>query len=358
MRIGDRSIGAGESAYVIAEIGVNHDGDASRALALTEAAAGAGADAVKLQLFETDRLMSRAARLAAYQRDAGETDPFAMLRRLELPIGAMGEVVDRAHALGMHAIVTVFSTELVPIAEALAWDAYKSASPDVIHRPLLEAMGATGRPLIVSTGAAEAEEIARARSWLDGAADRLAFLHCVSSYPTAPGEASLRGCEAVAEIVHPCVTGYSDHTVLVETGAVAVAHAGACILEKHLTDDRTRAGPDHAASLEPDGFAAYVRLAKAARAGVSGVEGTLAATLLGRGGKLVAGVEADVRRVSRQSVVPTRDVRAGEVIGAGDVTCKRPGLGTPAWRLGAMIGRRALRDLAADMPVPEDAVGW
>ncbi|TVQ62177.1 MAG: hypothetical protein EA378_06880 [Phycisphaerales bacterium] len=358
MRIGDREIAPGGGAYVIAEIGVNHDGDASRAIALTEAAAGAGADAVKLQLFETDRLMSRAARLAAYQRDAGETDPFAMLRRLELSIDAMGGVVERAHALGMHAIVTVFSTELVPLAERLAWDAYKSASPDVIHRPLLEAMGGTGRPLIVSTGAADVDEIVRARSWLDGMRDRLAFLHCVSSYPTPSGEASLRGCEGVAEVVRPCATGYSDHTALVETGAVAVAHAGACILEKHLTDDRARAGPDHAASLEPERFASYVRLAKAARPGVSGVDGALGETLLGRGGKVVADVEADVRRVSRQSVVATRDVRAGEVIGAADVTCKRPGLGTPAWRLGEMIGRRALRDLAADMPVAEDAVGW
>ena len=133
MQIGDRKIGVDQPPYIIAEIGVNHDGEVARALELTDAAADAGADAVKLQFFETDRLMSKAAKLAAYQKNAGETDPIEMLKRLELTIDEMALVVDRAHERGIHAIVTVFSMELVEVAETLAWDAYKTASPDIVN---------------------------------------------------------------------------------------------------------------------------------------------------------------------------------------------------------------------------------
>ena len=167
--------------YIIAELGVNHDGSVDRALALTEAAAAAGADAIKLQFFRTDLLMSRAAKLAAYQHSAGETDPVAMLRRLELSLDDMARVIDRAHRFNIHAIVTVFSVDLVSEAESLPFDAYKTASPDLIHKPLLGALAATGKPLIVSTGASTLDEITRARDWLAPAAERLACLQCVSS---------------------------------------------------------------------------------------------------------------------------------------------------------------------------------
>ncbi|MEZ6163705.1 MAG: N-acetylneuraminate synthase family protein [Phycisphaerales bacterium] len=138
MNIGNRQIGLDHPPYIIAEIGVNHDGQVDRALSLTDAAADAGADAVKLQFFRTDLLMSKAAKLAAYQKNAGETDPIEMLRRLELSLSDLARVVDRAHQLGIHAIVTVFSTQLVEVAR---WDAYKTASPDIVNRPLLEAVG-------------------------------------------------------------------------------------------------------------------------------------------------------------------------------------------------------------------------
>jgi N,N'-diacetyllegionaminate synthase len=338
VRIGDVDISDG-AVYVIAEIGVNHDGDPERAIALTDAAANAGADAVKLQYFQTDRLMTPDAQLASYQRAAGETDPVAMLRRLELPLDTMRTVIESAHARGVHAIVTVFSVELVPSASALPWDAFKSASPDIVHRPLLEALAETGRPLIVSTGAADTEEIARTRRWLDAAHDRLAFLHCVSSYPTPPEGANLGAIRAVRELASPCPAGYSDHTALTETGAAAVAH-GACILEKHLTDDRGRAGPDHAASLEPAEFAEYTRLARAAASGAhSHVDAHLARTLAGDGVKRVLPHERDVRRVSRQSIVARRALEPGRVLTPSDLTFARPGGGLEPWRTGELVGR-------------------
>lgn len=350
MRIGDHEIVPGEGRpYVIAEIGVNHDGDVRRALMLTDAASECGADGVKLQLFETDRLMSRAAKLAAYQESAGETDPLAMLRRLELSIDDMARVVERAHEWGIHAIVTVFSVELVEVAERLPWDAYKSASPDIINRPLLEAMAGTGRPLIVSTGASDGEEVARARSWLTPQTERLAFLHCVSSYPTDPDDAHLRMMRDIVRRVGACVVGYSDHTASVSTGAMAAAE-GAAILEKHLTYDRGAKGPDHAASLEPSGFREYVRQLSA-----GAVERD--DRMLGDATKRVLDCEQDVRRVSRQSLTTTRDLTEGHVLTRGDLTIKRPGTGIEPYRLDEVVGATLRRDVEADVPIASEDVG-
>ena len=342
MRIGEKQIGPGHPPYVIAEIGVNHDGEVDRALMLTEAAADAGADAVKLQLFETDRLMSRAAKLAAYQKNAGETDPLAMLRRLELSIDDMARVVDRAHELGIHAIVTVFSVELVEVAKRLEWDAYKSASPDIINRPLLEAMAETGKPLIVSTGASELDEVTRAAGWLEGIRDRLAFLQCVSAYP-AP-ERALGGIAAIHRATG-LPTGYSDHTPDLDTGAVAAA-LGACVLEKHLTYNRHAQGPDHAASLEPKGMAAYIRAARA----------VVCPQPEGEGSKNVLDCERDVRAVSRQSLVSARSLRRGEVLTREMLTIKRPGTGVPPFLMDEMIGRRVVRNVEMDVPIVREDV--
>ncbi|MBX3317355.1 MAG: N-acetylneuraminate synthase family protein [Phycisphaeraceae bacterium] len=352
MRIGTHEIGPAHEPYIIAEIGVNHDGSVERALELTDAAADAGADAIKLQLFEADRLMSAAAKLAAYQKAAGESDPVEMLRRLELSVTQMARIVDRAHERGIHAIVTVFSTELVDGAESLPWDAYKTASPDIIHRPLLERLVATGKPLIISTGASTLDEVSRAIGWMtarDGSAhSRMAVLQCVSSYPTAIEHAELGGILALREIFGGPI-GYSDHTQGVGTGAIA-AGLGARVLEKHFTYDTQAPGPDHAASLEPRDFARYVELARDAAHATAiderapefpGIEPV----------KRVIPIEEDVRRVSRQSVVTTRALPAWHVLKASDLTIKRPGTGVPAWEMHSTIGRTLVRAVDADVPV-------
>ncbi|HBS28039.1 MAG TPA: N-acetylneuraminate synthase [Phycisphaerales bacterium] len=338
MRIGERTIGDGCPPLIIAEIGVNHDGSAEQALALTEAAARAGADAVKVQFFRADLLMSRAGALAQYQRDAGERDPINMLRRLELDARALAAIASRARALGLACIATVFSTPLVPEAESVGFDAYKTASPDIIHRPLIESLARTGRPLILSTGAADLGEIERAVSWSAGAP--LALLQCVSAYPTPDAEASIG---ALAQIRRRTgrPTGYSDHTERVETGMIAVS-AGACILEKHLTLDRRAKGPDHASSLDPAQFAEYARLAR------------LAFTMLGSGHKSVGAVERDVRSVSRQSIVTTRALGAGRTLAPGDLCVKRPGTGLEPWRLSEVVGRPLARAVEADAPLHAD----
>lgn len=390
MKIGNRQIGLDHPPYIIAEIGVNHDGEVERALSLTDAAAEAGADAVKLQFFETDRLMSKAAKLAAYQKNAGETDPIAMLRRLELDIDEMARVVDRAHERGIHAIVTVFSTELVEVAETLAWDAYKTASPDIVNLPLQKAMVVTGKPLIVSTGASTLEELEMMEGLHSQVRD-LAYLHCVSCYPTRAEDASIAGMYGIIDQIRywqwPEVygvgplCGYSDHTQETDTGALAV-QIGACVLEKHLTYSTDAHGPDHAASLEPSAYSVYAQSAKNTRAKKVRVDQVragwlpfskkmitrswldldqsdieaIAATDVRYGSleKRILDCERDVREVSRQSVVTTRAIAPGETITHEMLTIKRPGTGILAYRLDEVIGTVAKRAIEVDVPLVEE----
>lgn len=338
LRIGPHNIGWNENPFIIAEIGVNHDGSPAQALALVEAAARAGASAVKFQYFETHRLLSGASQLADYQRNSGETEPQTMLRRLELSLEALASASVRARQLGLAAIVTVFSVELVAGAQSLRWDAYKAASPDIVNHPLLAAMQGTGKPLIVSTGAATAEEIQCALADYGHAA-----LHCVSAYPTPEEKAQLGGIDALRRLIDrlgrsSVVVGYSDHTGALDTGALAVA-SGACILEKHLTYDRSATGPDHAASVDESGFTQYVRLAQRAR------------RMRGEREVVVQAIEENVRTVSRQSLIAVRDLAAGRVIKADDLTIKRPGTGIGPKHLGAVIGRRMARNVSADEPI-------
>jgi sialic acid synthase SpsE len=261
-----------------------------------------------------------------------------MLRALELGADDLARCVEAAHRRDLAAIVTVFSTELIPQAAGLDWDAWKTASPDLVHRPLLERLAVDGRPMLVSTGAAELDEIRRTNDWLAGTP--VAFLHCVSAYPTPEPEAALAGITAVAGATgRP--TGYSDHTAEVTTGGLAVA-SGAVLLEKHLTWNRSAPGPDHAASIEPDGFAEYVAFVRRAH------------LALGMAGKRVGSIEHDVRRVARQSIRAARDLIAGEVIGREDLVVKRPGDGLEPWRLDEIVGRRLVRNLSVDAAIGEE----
>ncbi len=341
MRIGNRGVLRDGEPFVLAEIGVNHDGDVRVAEALIEAARAAGADGVKFQLFEAERLLAREAGLVAYQKDsaasAGE-----LLKGLEMPVGEMGRLVKKAQGTGMAAVVTPFSPELVGACVEMGVDGIKLASPDLVNLPLMkEAMG-TGLPVIVSTGAAEMREVETAVEWLaeGGALERAMVLQCVSSYPTPAEEARLGGIVALRNRFGNLRVGYSDHTEETFTGALAVA-AGACLLEKHLTLDRGRKGPDHAASLEPGAFGEYVRMARFAwrmRGGM--VKGPLAR-------------EMEVREQTRQSVVVLRDVVKGTVLTREMLTVKRPGTGIGAARMEWVVGKRVLRDVRGNTVLRE-----
>ncbi|MCC7408556.1 MAG: N-acetylneuraminate synthase family protein [Phycisphaeraceae bacterium] len=337
LTIGNRKITRDGGVYVIAELGVNHDGSLKRAMSLARAAKKAGADAIKLQLFDVKMLLSAEAELAGYQQ-ASADDPLTMLESLQLSAEQMRPLRELTRELELGFIVTCFSPGLVGAMRGLDVDAVKVASPDCVNRPLLEAVAPLGKPLLVSVGAAEAEEVAMAAAWLRGLPGGVAMLQCVSSYPTADEDASLA---AIRALPSEFVVGYSDHTTSLHTGMLAVA-AGAVILEKHLTHNRRAKGPDHAASFDPRQFAQYVQLVRQVEA------------MRGPAAKRVLPCEADVRRVSRQSVCATRDLPAGHVITEEDVTVKRPGLGVPAAQLGQTIGRCLAKAVATNHLIYED----
>lgn len=318
---------------VIAEIGVNHDGDAALAKGLIESAADAGADAVKFQYFQPDRLLSNQAELAGYQQGQAASQR-ELLSKLALPIDVLGGLVEHARASGLLTVVTPFSLDDPAELAGLGLDAIKTASPDAVNVPLLEACTALGLPMLISTGTCSLEELEPAAELLRGHVAGGALLHCVSSYPTPMDEAQLGGVVAMRDALGLPV-GYSDHTPGLHTGALAVV-AGAVVIEKHLTHDREAAGPDHAASLDPQQMRQYVANVREAQAA------------LGRSVKDVSDVERDVRRVSRQSVCVVRDLPAGHVLTRGDLTVKRPGTGVLAAQLNAVVGRQLANAVAAN----------
>ena len=329
VKIGGHELAAGRPTLVIAEIGVNHDGSVDRALELVAAAADAGADAVKLQLFTATGLMNAASDFAGYQRErVADADPAAMLRRYELSADDVATVVAEVRRRGLLPLATPFSPADVATVGRLGLPAVKVASPDLVNRPLLGCVAQLGVPVLASTGAATMAEVSRSCGWLRKWRVEFALLHCVSSYPVAADDAHLCWIgELAAKFGVP--VGYSDHTTDLLAGALAVA-SGATVVEKHLTYDRNASGPDHSASFDPAQFRRYVTLVRRADA------------LRGQPGKRVLPGEADVRRVSRQSLVAARDLEPGQVVAAGDVTVQRPGTGIPAADVARAVGRRTV----------------
>jgi sialic acid synthase SpsE len=337
MLIGGRTIGAGAKAFIVAEIGVNHDGSLRLAKELVELAAACGADAVKLQIFTAANLMHASSQFAEYQQNrVDDADPAAMLRRYELAPADVAELVALIRKRGLVPIATPFSPADVDVVADLELPAVKIASPDLVNRPLLAAVARLGVPVIASTGAATMEEVATTVDWFEMWHSELALLHCISSYPTPASDANLCWIgELAGRFALP--VGFSDHTTDVLAGALAVA-SGACIVEKHFTYDRRAAGPDHSASADPEQFSQYVKMIRQAE------------VLRGTPGKRVLAIEQDVRRVSRQSLVVSRDLSAGQVLGENDLTVQRPGEGIPAAEVVTAVGRVVTR------PVPRGSL--
>jgi len=317
--------------FVIAEAGVNHNGDAGLAAALVDAAADAGADAVKFQTFHTDALVTAGARQAAYQRrHAPASSQRAMLRKLELSEALHRSLIARARRRGLCFLSTPFDEASARFLHELGVPLFKIASGELTNLPFLAYIARLGRPIILSTGMSTLDEVRQAVRAIRRAGNPpLALLHCVSSYPARVEDVNLRAMETLARAFRVPV-GLSDHTTGTAV-SIAAAGLGATIIEKHLTTDRTRAGPDHAASLEPREFAQMV-------AGIRDVE-----QALGSGVKKPVAAERDVARVARRSVVAAVDIPRGARITARMLACKRPGTGIPPSRIGDVVGRRMIR---------------
>ena len=327
---------------IIAEAGVNHNGELSRARALVAQAAAAGADLVKFQTFVTSKLIAPQAPKAAYQLDT--TDPgesqFDMVRKLELSKADHDVLLAECRQHGIGFFSTAFDTDSFDMLLALGLDQVKVPSGEITNLPFLRYIARPGLPVILSTGMCNLGDIEAAIDVLEEAGlrrDQITVLHCNTEYPTPMQDVNLRAMANLGRALGVQV-GYSDHTRGIEVAIAAVA-LGACVIEKHFTLDRSLPGPDHQASLEPDELKAMV-------SAIRNIE-----QALGDGIKRPTPSEHKNRAIARKSLVAARPIAAGELFSAANLTAKRPGTGLSPMRWDEMIGRPAPRAFAADEPI-------
>ena len=324
---------------IIAEAGVNHNGDPAMAKRLIEVAADAGVDMVKFQTFSADRLATSSARKAVYQAqstDVGESQQ-TMLRRLELSSEMHYELITHCRQHGIRFFSTGFDIESLDFLVGLGLDRIKVPSGEITNLPYLRRVAAHGKPVILSTGMASLGDIEAAIAALqDGGISRqhITVLHCNTEYPTPMTDVNLRAMRNIG-LAFDVPVGYSDHTTGIEVAIAAVA-LGAGVIEKHFTLDRKLPGPDHAASLEPDELKAMV-------VAIRNIE-----LALGDGVKRPSPSESRNLPIARKSIVASRLIRAGQPFTEENITTKRPGTGVSPMRWDVVIGRIATRDYTPD----------
>ena len=322
--------------FIVAEIGVNHNGDLELAKRLIDAAALAGADAVKTQLFAADKMTSASARKAGYQLKTADDkeSQLDMLKKLELSADGYRTLCSHAKSAGVAFFAAPFDMESAETLARLGSAIYKVASGEITNLPLLLFLARQNARIFVSTGMSELGEIRDAVAALKGGASELTLLHCHTQYPTEFADANLMAIPALREEFGLPV-GYSDHTPGIEAAIAAVA-LGAAVIEKHFTLDRALPGPDHQASLEPGEFAHMARAIRNIGAA------------LGDGHKKPTESERKNIAVARKSIVAARPIRQGEIVGEDMITAKRPGDGVSPMRWFDVVGRPAARAYAPD----------
>lgn len=334
--IAGRLIGDNQPSFIIAEAGVNHNGDLNLAHQFIDVAVECGADAVKFQTFNADQLVTRAAPKATYQlatTDAGESQ-FEMLRRLELDAEAHNALIEHCHDKHITFLSTPFDETSADLLETLGIPAFKIPSGEITNLSYLTHLAKKSKPMIVSTGMAYLGEVETAVRTIETAGNHaLALLQCVSNYPANPADINLRSMHTM-QLAFNVPVGYSDHTPGIEVSLAAIA-LGACIIEKHFTLDRNLPGPDHQASAEPAEFAALVR-------GIRFVE-----SALGNGRKQPAASEANTAAVARKSLVAACDIPVGATLTETMIQIKRPGTGLPPVMREFLIGRIVRNKISA-----------
>jgi len=324
---------------IIAEAGVNHNGDMELAKRLIDIAADAGADLVKFQTFSAERLATQSAPKADYQNQTTDRveSQFAMLKQLELSIQMHEVLIAHCQQRNIGFFSTGFDIQSLDYLASLSAERFKIPSGEITNLPYLRHIGGFGKPVILSTGMATLGEIEAALDAVETAGTprtHITVLHCNTEYPTPMQDVNLRAMCSIRDAFGVAV-GYSDHTSGIEVSIAAVA-LGATVIEKHLTLDRNLPGPDHKASLEPDEFAAMVRA-------IRNIE-----QAMGDGIKRPSPSEAKNMPIARKSLVAAKPIHAGERFTPENVTAKRPGTGISPMRWDEVIGRVAARDFAAD----------
>jgi sialic acid synthase SpsE len=340
LEIAGRPIGAGRPMFVIAEIGLNHGGSLDRALALVDAAAEAGASAVKLQTLHADGLVADSCPAPAHVQATSLREFF---RTFELDEPAHHAVARRARTRGLAVLSTPFDERAVDLLERVGVDAYKIASGDLTHRRLIERVARTGRPLVLSTGMSDLQEVYRAVDWAVHAGARaIALLHCVSAYPVPEGEENLAAIATLARATGLPV-GLSDHGTYAGAAAVAAA-LGASVYERHLVEDSASTAIDRPVSSTPGELRAIVAAAERAR------------RALGDGRKRCLEAEAANLVPSRRGLYATRPLEPGRTIADGDLVALRPAAGIPASDVGRLVGCTLTRAVHPGEPLTWEMV--
>ncbi|MEI7788386.1 MAG: N-acetylneuraminate synthase [Chlorobiaceae bacterium] len=324
---------------IIAEAGVNHNGDLDMARKLIDVAAEAGADLVKFQTFSADRLVTHTAKKADYQTQSTfiNESQHDMLLRLELTSEMHQQLIAHCAVQNIGFFSTGFDRESVDLLVSLGQNRFKIPSGEITNLPYLRHIGGFGKPLIMSTGMATLGEIEAAIDVLEQAGtprSNITVLHCTTEYPTPMVDVNLRAMQSIHHAFGVEV-GYSDHTLGIEVAVAAVA-LGASVIEKHFTLDRNLPGPDHKASLEPLELKAMV-------SAIRNIE-----LALGDGIKHLTASEAKNKPIARKSLVAIQSIKAGELFTEQNITAKRPGSGISPMHWDEVVGKKALRDFGID----------
>ncbi len=328
-----------KKVFIIAEAGVNHNGNTKTAKNLIDVAVDSGADAVKFQTFKAENLVSKNAQKADYQKqttDAKESQ-FEMIKKLELDLDTHKELLDYCTCKGIMFLSTPFDHVSIDLLNELKLDIFKIPSGEITNLPYLRHIGSLKKELILSTGMAHLGEIESALDILVASGtpkEKITVLHANTEYPTPMEDVNLKAMQTIAEAFKIDV-GYSDHTLGIEVDIAAVA-MGAKVIEKHFTLDRTMDGPDHKASLEPDELKSMVLA-------IRNIE-----KALGNGIKRPSKSERKNILVARKSIVASRDIKEGEQLSKDNLAIKRPGNGISPMRWDGVLGQIAQKSYKAD----------
>jgi N,N'-diacetyllegionaminate synthase len=329
-----------EHVFIIAEAGVNHNGDFKQAKELVQIASYAGVDAIKFQTFNSEMVVTKTALKANYQkRKEGSVETqFEMLRKLELSLEEHKKLLDFCRQSGTEFLSSPFDLTAIELLSTIGLNIWKVPSGEITNLPYLRKIGSLGQTVILSTGMADLGEIEDAIDVLDSAGtsrDKIILLHCNTEYPTPMCDVNLRALSTIQSAFPKIRIGYSDHTEGIEAPIAAVA-MGAIVIEKHFTLDKSLPGPDHKASLEPCELEAMVKA-------IRNIE-----QAMGSGIKKASPSEKQNIPIVRKSIVALTEIHTGEPFSAHNLTCKRPGTGISPMRWDEIIGKKASRSFKKD----------
>ena len=343
IKIGKKRIGTGNPCFIIAEAGVNHNGEIEKAFELVSIAHKAGADAVKFQLFKVEEQVSQYAETAPYQRkDSSKQNMVEMAKSYDLPWEKHKDIAKYCNKIGIMYMSSCFDPLSVDfLIRELGGECIKVGSGELTNYPLLRYMSGTGKLIILSTGMSTLDDVRGAVDQIQSNGNSpLVLLHCVSDYPAKEKDINLRAMKTF-EAKFNVPAGYSDHTEG-NSAAIAAVALGAKVIEKHFTIDKSLSGPDHAMSLDPKELKDFVKAIRTTE------------VMLGNGIKKPTKAEKEMQIYARRSVVAACDIKAGDKLHKFNITLKRPATGIDPRSMAKITGKRAIVDIPADQPITWD----